>query len=762
MAIVNEVITQFSFEGSTQPLVNYNSSLGKSISLLASMSAAIVGAAGAMAAFVTSTTQSIDPMIQLSRSTGVAIGAIQELGFAASVTGSDAQTLQGSIVGLSEKIGEAAQKGSEEFARLGISVRDLSGEVKTADQVFLEIGKRFNDLDLSLPERRSFAQSLGIDPSLVQLLSLTSSELDKTRAKARELGIVTKEQADAAASLNDSMTTLKFGLDGVRNSVAVGLAPQIEDITAGFIDFLAANREVITNGISKVIEFTTALAKAVTRLAPVITGVIGIFGAWKIASIGLGAVLATAFSPVTIITAAIVGLALVVDDLIVAFNGGKSVIADFFQGFLGVDIVPILISAVDAVTALFGHLSNSVGETFSAIGGIIETFSSLFKGEFLSVGDFVSALMPNITKLFDNLFGGVLSAAKKFGPEFLEYLAGVGIELVNSWVNLGKDLANSIIQSDFVQVGVKLAKDLTQPFRDAFNSLMDWLKARFDKITSVASGIADFFGFGANEPEEIEVKVNQQRNISTKELDKPLTLRDLPNADKQEINRPVTVREMLDIQKADMPEFEKPRDIEMERVATVRDLLKIQRLEQPSDINKTRNIIIDDVAKVNGAEIPDFENPDDIVTDRKVNLRELMNIQSAVMPAVSDDIENPVELMRNVSLINQFDQFVDVDAPEINPIELTRQIAVNNAFSSNGLNEAAISAQGVLSIEAQNQQRLLPQPQTFNNNGRSVTIEQNNEINVTSDNPRAIASPITDALQSQLSDAEAQLRTRAI
>ncbi|WP_428613302.1 hypothetical protein [Pseudoalteromonas sp.] len=762
MAIVNEVITQFSFEGSTQPLVNYNSSLGKSIGLLASMSAAIVGAAGAMAAFVTSTTQSIDPMIQLSRSTGVAIGAIQELGFAASVTGSDAQTLQGSIVGLSEKIGEAAQKGSEEFARLGISVRDLSGEVKTADQVLLEIGKRFNDLDLSLPERRSFAQSLGIDPSLVQLLSLTSSELDKTRAKARELGIVTKEQADAAASLNDSMTTLKFGLDGVRNSVAVGLAPQIEDITAGFIDFLSANRDVITNGISKVIEFTTALAKSITRLAPIITGVIGIFGAWKIASIGLGAVLATVFSPATIITAAIVGLVLIVDDLIVAFNGGKSVIAGFFQEFLGVDIVPILRSAVDAATALFSHLSNSVGETFSAIGGIIETFSLLFKGEFSSVGEFISAIVPGIEKLFDNLFGGLLKAAKKFGLDFAKSFIGLVSDLANTWSDFNKQLVTSILQSDFVQVGTKLAKDLTQPFRNAFNSLMDWLKARFDKITSVASGIADFFGFGTNEPETIEVKVNQQRNISTKELDKPLTLRDLPNADKQEINRPVTVREMIDIQKAVIPEFEKPSDIEMERVATVRDLLKIQQPEQMSDINKTRNIVIDDVAKVNSAEIPSVQNIKDESLSRVVNLRELMNIQSAVRPADNDDIENPVELMRNVSLINQFEQFGDVDAPEISPLELTRQIAINNAISSVGLNDAVMSAQGVLSIEARNQQRLLPQPQTVNNNGRSVTIEQNNEINVTSDNPRAIAAPITDALQSQLSDAEAQLRTRAI
>lgn len=726
MAIVNEVITQFSFEGSTQPLVNYNSSLGKSIGLLASMSAAIVGAAGAMAAFVTSTTQSIDPMIQLSRSTGVAIGAIQELGFAASVTGSDAQTLQGSIVGLSEKIGEAAQKGSEEFARLGISVRNLSGEVKTADQVLLEIGKRFNDLDLSLPERRSFAQSLGIDPSLVQLLSLTGSEIDKTRAKARELGIVTKEQADAAASLNDSMTTLKFGLDGVRNSVAVGLAPQIEDITAGFIDFLAANREVITNGISKVIEFTTALAKAVTRLMPVITGVIGIFGAWKIASIGLGAVLATVFSPVTIITAAIVGLALVVDDLIVAFNGGKSVIADFFQEFLGVDIVPILRSAVDVVTALFSHLSNSVGETFSAIGGIIETFSSLFKGEFSSVGDFVSAIVPDIEKLFDNLFGGLLKAVKEFGLDFAKSFIGLVSDLANTWSDFNKQLVTSILQSDFAQVGIKLAKDLTQPFRDAFNGLMDWLKTRFDKITSVASGVADFFGFGENEPEEIEVKVNQQRSFGSKDFDK------------QGINRPAEERDIVDIKKATIPDLEKPGDIEMERSATIRNLLKVQNVEAPD---------------------PQI---DDINATRAVNLREIMNIQRAVMPAANDDIESPVELMRNVSLINQFEQFGDVDAPEISPLELTRQIAINNAISSVGLSDAVMSSQGVLSIEAQNQQRLFPQPQTFNNNGRSVTIEQNNEINVSSDNPRTIASPITDALQSQLSDAEAQLRTRAI
>jgi hypothetical protein len=62
------------------------------------------------------------------------------------------------------KIGDAAQKGSDDFARLGISVRDSNGQIKTADVILSEVSKRFNDLNLSMQEQQSFASALGIDP----------------------------------------------------------------------------------------------------------------------------------------------------------------------------------------------------------------------------------------------------------------------------------------------------------------------------------------------------------------------------------------------------------------------------------------------------------------------------------------------------------------------------------------------------------------------------------------------------------------------
>ena len=126
MAAVSEIITKFSFEGSTSPLKDYNSSLGKGVGLLGKMAAALGVAAFAVAKWASGVSQSLQPLFDLSEQTGVAVASLQELSFAAEQSGSSSQALESSISGLSAKIGEAAQKGSEEFSRLGISVRDAT------------------------------------------------------------------------------------------------------------------------------------------------------------------------------------------------------------------------------------------------------------------------------------------------------------------------------------------------------------------------------------------------------------------------------------------------------------------------------------------------------------------------------------------------------------------------------------------------------------------------------------------------------------
>lgn len=369
MAVANEIVTKFSFEGNLKPLESFNDNLMQSVKILAGFGVASVGAAAAFAGWVNNTLSGLDPMIQLSRNTGVAIETIQELGYAADVTGSSSQALQSSLAGLSQNIGKAAQFGSEEFSRLGINVRDATGQVKTADVVFKELSVRFKQLNLSMQEQQNFASALGIDPSLVQLLGQTSGQLSQLQKKARDLGVITKAQADATADYNDSITTLKFGFSSIQNAIAVGFAPELKNLTEGFISFLAANKDSIVNGIKVFGEAINTIAGTIVRLSPILAAFALGFVALKIAALGFGTVMGIILSPVVLITAAIVAILLIVDDLIVAFDGGESVIADFFKGF-DIDIVKEMKSAIDFLAESFDWLWKKIEPVVNALKSI--------------------------------------------------------------------------------------------------------------------------------------------------------------------------------------------------------------------------------------------------------------------------------------------------------------------------------------------------------------------------------------------------------
>ncbi|XTD37237.1 hypothetical protein AB4I99_16440 [Citrobacter murliniae] len=64
MAIVNELITKFGFIGDLAPQETFNANLKASIGLLAGLGAAIAGSAAGVAGWVTSVSQSIDPLVQ--------------------------------------------------------------------------------------------------------------------------------------------------------------------------------------------------------------------------------------------------------------------------------------------------------------------------------------------------------------------------------------------------------------------------------------------------------------------------------------------------------------------------------------------------------------------------------------------------------------------------------------------------------------------------------------------------------------------------
>lgn len=402
MSVVNEMITKFSFVGSLKPQESFNQNLKSSIKLLGGFALGVKGAVGLMHAWTLSVTEAIDPMVQLSRETDVAVGWMQEMGYAASQNGSGLDQVMSSTRELNKRLGEFVRTGggpaSETLLQLGINARDSNGQVKNAGQVIDELGGRLRRF--SRGEQADILDKLGIDPSLIQLLNQSGEAIDSLREKARALGTITKEQADAAASLNDSNTTLRFGFTALQNQIAVGLAPVIQQATEGFIEFLMAHKDLIRDGIKALSESIIALGGFIDRMTPIVLTAAAAFGMWKVASVGLGTVLGAIFSPVYLITGAIVGVALAVDDLVVAFRGGNSVIREFILDWTGFDITPALQKSVAAVKEFISTAIEQFKMLFSLISdfnfseiwermyqSFINVFSKIYDS-LLSIGDF--------------------------------------------------------------------------------------------------------------------------------------------------------------------------------------------------------------------------------------------------------------------------------------------------------------------------------------------------------------------------------------
>jgi hypothetical protein len=480
MAVVSELITEFKFSGSEAPLTKYNAALGKGIGLLAGMTAALAASGVALAKWTTGVLAGEQSLINLASQTGVAVERIQELRYIAEVSNSDIGALDQSLLELSKTIGEAAQKGSEDFSRLGISVRDMSGQVKSADQVLSEISQRFRSMNLARAEQQSFAQTLGIEPSLITMMNRTSGEMAELSARARELGVLTQEQTTFAMEYNDAMTTMRFAMDGVRRLVAVGLGPELKAMAEDFTDLLTENKDWIVSGLQAAIGVLSDFMEMIGRVWPLLVTGAALFVGLKVATLGWAGALGILFSPAILIAAAIAGVLLIVDDLIVAFQGGKSVIREFFMEMFGYDIQPVLQAIVQGFTEAFNKVLDigqafitSVGAIFSGIGNLLtgnfEEALEDFKRWFTIWVDTLSDLVPDWIKNFfagdtPGATGGAPSPGGGGGNSFLpggtQALPGVS-------QSTNQEVTQNIYTSDPVRAGQVAADNLQRQMDDA-------------------------------------------------------------------------------------------------------------------------------------------------------------------------------------------------------------------------------------------------------------------------------------------------------
>jgi hypothetical protein len=361
--IIENLITQLSFEFDEKMLMAFENAVNKAAKSLTALVAGATAAGGAIFLFTQKFADMNFEVGRFSEIVGLDIKMVQELGFAAQQTGGSVQSMNSFLSGLSKTISETSRGvggGVETFGMLGISVIDAEKKLKKTDVVMLEIADSIKNLNTQA-QRIEFAERLGVGEDLLLLFQQGSKAIKKQRLEAQELNF-TISRMDAAAAKNfyKALLNVKTVIKGVSSTISTGLMKQFTPLMKVFTEWFKINKQLIRQNITlfftklvKAIQVVYAFAfKFVTILNTMVQGI----GGWQNAIIAVtGALLAlnaTALLLPALVVGSGVAILALIDDIMTYGEGGDSALGNLAKQF---PIIENLLKGVIQLSKMFAE-----------------------------------------------------------------------------------------------------------------------------------------------------------------------------------------------------------------------------------------------------------------------------------------------------------------------------------------------------------------------------------------------------------------------
>ncbi len=314
--------------------------------------------AGAAVSAYTATATSLD---RLSQSLGMSMESLQGWQYAAESAGAEAEEVGNFFRDMNDYIVDATTFDSgplKDIAKeLGISLKDAQGNIKTTEDVTLELADAFQKV--SNQKAVAFGMQMSIDPGMIALLQKGRGEIEALIKAQKELGVYTKEDAEIASKARFAFMTLGRSIETATMPIARVVVPAIT--------WLAERFTAVANLIRKNSQFVEVTLGV---LAAVITARF-IPSLYAMGAAGLKAMLP--FAP---LIALVAGLALVIDDLVAYINGGDSALAGLWSQFgTGEEILASLKATWKSLTDTVKTLAPYAKElgTFAAVWAVFKT-----------------------------------------------------------------------------------------------------------------------------------------------------------------------------------------------------------------------------------------------------------------------------------------------------------------------------------------------------------------------------------------------------
>ena len=225
------------------------------------------GLVGALASSTMDMSKTADDLLTLSTQTGLTTDQLQEFEYASELVDVSTDTLQGSLVKLTNNMQTAATgtgSAAEAFKTLKVKVADSQGHLKNNYDVFLQtidaLGKMKNETERDALAMDIFGRSA---TDLNPLIEAGSGRLKELAEQAHEVGyVVDNETLQSFGELDDAMQKLDKQGDAVKRSFAEALLP----IITAFAEALSAIPTPVLTAVISITSIATVVLLVVKAI----------------------------------------------------------------------------------------------------------------------------------------------------------------------------------------------------------------------------------------------------------------------------------------------------------------------------------------------------------------------------------------------------------------------------------------------------------------------------------------------------------------
>lgn len=432
-----------------------------------------------------------DEIKTLSSTTSLSTDTLQEYQYMASLVDVDLSTISGSLTKLTKNMASAKdgnKAAAEAFAKLGVSVTDSEGNLRSSNDVFNDVIDALGQIDNEAERDAAAMDIFGKSAKdLNPLIEAGSDALNGLRQEAHDVGyVLDNETLDSLGDVQDGFNRLGLAGESLKNKVGASIGTYIlpylnelvsavqELVGGGDFDTFASRMTAmfdsllsdLTNVLPSILSFGSKLLqslimginKALPKLAPMAITLISDFARFLLNN--LPTIVETA---VTIILALVNGLAEQAPTLIPA---AIDCVLQIVQGLLS-HVGDIIAAALSLVDGIVEGLTGEEGIT-KIIDAIPTLIMSLVEG-ILNNLDKIIAAGINITV---NLTVGLIKAIPQLIAKLPEMFIAVTEALEDfDWASLGENIMANL--SDGVKDTVSTVWNAV---KDAFSKAVEWIK----------------------------------------------------------------------------------------------------------------------------------------------------------------------------------------------------------------------------------------------------------------------------------------------